>query len=113
MTGSDRPTLGSGLLKRLEALRARFGEAGGAATRGGQPPSVDTFLRDTVEPERSIILQELSAIEQHRRGRPPGGAEGPGGAGPGAPSAVAPGGSVGEGSMETLADGLSPTRVGE
>src|SRR5262245_30185138 len=103
MTEGDRPTLDPDLLKRLEAIRARFEDAWDSASWGDQPPSIDAFLRDTVEPERSIILQELSAIERRRRERPTVGAEGPGPTASSASSATEPGEPVADGSMETFA----------
>src|SRR5947208_1965421 len=69
MPEGDQASLDPELLRRVEAARARFKEAWDSHRPGKTPPSVDHFIGDAPEPERSWLRQELSKIDGIHRGQ--------------------------------------------
>lgn len=65
--GSPRSPLDSECLRRIEAIRLRFQAAWEAASGGSPPPVIERYLRESREPERTLLVQELSKVDQQYR----------------------------------------------
>jgi serine/threonine-protein kinase len=59
----------SSLADRINQVRERYEAAWMLVDRGKPEPTLQDFLGDSVEPERSILLQALSAVDRAQRGR--------------------------------------------
>src|SRR5258708_6057421 len=60
---NDKASLSLAAVQRIDQICDRFEDA----CKAGQRPSVEEFLGDISEPERSILLRELMALETNYR----------------------------------------------